>query len=52
MGLSLPLYSNINKLSRTLDEAAATIERETGWSVVMLVGGPEPSRGGNIRVMA
>jgi hypothetical protein len=51
-GLYLLIYSNINKLFGTLDKAVKTIEDETGWSSVMLVGGPEPLRGGNIRVLA
>jgi hypothetical protein len=41
---------NINKLVRTLEKAADTIEDKTGWSMVILFGGPEPKRGGGIHV--
>ncbi|KAM6501765.1 hypothetical protein JOM56_001742 [Amanita muscaria] len=44
--------SAIDKLPRTLQTAAESIAKQTGWHVSILVGGPNPRLGGQIQTIA
>ncbi|KAM6492907.1 hypothetical protein JOM56_011041 [Amanita muscaria] len=43
---------SIDKLPRTLQTAAEALERQTGWQVTILAGGPVPRLGGQIQTLA
>ena len=43
---------SINKLPRTLQLAAESIAKQTGWSMSIIVGGPNPCLGGKIMSLA
>jgi hypothetical protein len=44
-----PLYRAIHKLPRTMLAMAESLAKQTGWSISILAGGPEPHQGGELR---
>ncbi|KAH9955191.1 hypothetical protein BGW80DRAFT_1566314 [Lactifluus volemus] len=44
--------SSIDKLPRTLQVATESIAKQTGWNVLVIVGGPNPRLGGKITTLA
>jgi hypothetical protein len=45
------LYRNIDKLPRTIEDAAKEIQKLTGWACTIMVGGPMPRMGGAIQAL-
>jgi len=41
-------FSGIDRIPVTLEAFSKAIERESGWAVTILVGGPDPKREGKI----
>lgn len=44
-------FRNIDKLPRTLEQAAQEIHKLTGWACTIIVGGPMPKLGGAIQTL-
>jgi len=44
-------YRNIDKLPRTMEDAAKEIHKLTGWACTIIVGGPMPKLGGAIQTL-
>ena len=45
------LYRNIDRLPRTIEDAAKEIQKQTGWACMIIVGGPMPKQGGAIQAL-
>ena len=50
--INLTFSSKIATSIRTMERAAKAVFKSVGWNVTVVLGGPDPKRGGDVHVVA